>query len=371
MKPESNFKGRILIVDDRPENLAVLFDCLHDAGFKVFLAPDGQSALAQAHDDLPDLILLDIKMPGADGFETCRALKENMATREIPVIFMTALSDTIYKVKGFKSGAVDYITKPFQQEEVVARVTTHITLLKQKQDLLRQKEILFQTNTEKEVFISIISHDLKNQFASMLGYSEIIKSPGLKLSPAEKENAVDHLIDGVERTYALLIELLSWANARRDKVEYHPTQLYLADLIRNDFELLAESARQKRIKLINEIPDAARARGDVTMIDTVLRNLINNAIKFTPTDGKIVASAVQKESFMEIAITDTGIGIKKADQKRLFRMDEKYQNPGTAGETGTGLGLLLCKELIEKNGGQLIVKSEIGKGSTFAFTLPI
>jgi two-component system sensor histidine kinase/response regulator len=224
--------GTILIVDDNPTNLGVLFSSLTHAGFKVLVAEDGEKALAQVERTQPHVILLDILMPGIDGFETCRRLKCLEASAEIPVIFMTALSDTIDKIKGFEAGGVDYITKPFQQEEVLARVKAHLTIrqlqqqLQRQNDLLaRQNELLEEKNTQlvalnasKDKFFSIIAHDLRSPFTGFLGLTQFIVE---NIEEWEREKIKDittKLHESAENLYALMGNLLTWSRDRKSVV---------------------------------------------------------------------------------------------------------------------------------------------------------
>jgi two-component system sensor histidine kinase/response regulator len=185
MASEVTAIGILLIVDDNPTNLELLLDTLKDSGFKVLVAKDGPSTFQRLEYALPDLILLDVLMPGMDGFEVCRRLKENKATRDIPVIFMTSLDDTNNKIRGFQVGAVDYVTKPFQQEEVMARITTHLTLRRLQQHLRQKNAELAQANAELEernreldTFAQTVAHELKNPLGLVMGFAEIIAKEG-------------------------------------------------------------------------------------------------------------------------------------------------------------------------------------------------
>ncbi len=391
-------KATILIVDDNTTNLNVLLDYLHEVGYKVLIAPSGEQALQQVQHVSPDLILLDVMMPGINGFETCQRLKEQNKTKNIPVIFMTALSDTMDKVRGFSVGGVDYITKPFQHEEVLARVKTHLMIrnlqqeLQKKNDdleeyaalLARRNEELHEKNLEldeknaqlkilnadKDKFFSIIAHDLRNPLGALRELPQIIVENIETYTHDELIRMILLQRDAAKGLFALLENLLTWSRIQRGMIEYKPQHLNLENIIARNIALIQAGAEQKQIRLIyrlghENIPILA----DFNMIDTVIRNLMSNALKFTNTGGSIEISATQNEEFVEITVSDTGIGIKEEDLAKLFRIDEQYRRVGTANERGTGLGLILSKEFVEKHGGRIWVESEAGKGSIFRFTL--
>ncbi len=377
MPVEDEKKGVVLIVDDNPTNLGLLFECLGRAGFEVLLSQDGQDALEQVELEHPDIILLDVMMPDMDGFETCHHLKANKATRDIPVIFVTALSDTVDKVKGFEAGGVDYITKPFQPEEVKARVNAHMMIRKLQQRLQaqnalleKQKEELSQLNTSKDKFFSIIAHDLRTPLTALLAYTRFAAESLHSFSQDDLQEMVDNLRSTCENLYELLENLLDWSRIQGGMMAYHPQLIDIKGVLLRNLTLFRPNARQKRIMFEGSIQEELFVYADEKMVDAVVRNLISNALKFTRAHGRVEVKVTQKESFLEVSVSDTGIGISKEDLPKLFRIDEKYRDSGTAGERGTGLGLILCKDLIEKSGGKIWVKSEVGKGTTFIFTLP-
>ncbi len=353
----------ILAVDDTPTNLRILLDYLKELGFKTLIATSGERAIQQLELVLPDLILLDVMMPGLDGFATCRQIKQNPTTKDIPVIFMTALSETVDKVKGFEAGAVDYVTKPFQQEEVLARITTHLTMQRQKRELA-------ELNGTKDKFFSIIAHDMKGAFSSLLGFSSLLATSIQHYNPTEIQEIAQMLNDSAQNTFKLLENLLSWARIQSGRIEFQPRELNLSQLVKDNVELLCENANQKGLNIINSIEPATLVYADENMVNTILRNLIANGIKFSQAGGEIKIAQKIVEEFVEISVADTGIGIPAPYVQHLFRIDKTFTRAGTADEKGTGLGLILCKEFVQKNGGQITVESVEGQGTTFRFTLP-
>lgn len=364
MTPNTLSNPNILIVDDNPTNLKVLFSYLTQSGFRTFIAKSGMDAIEQVHRLPPDLILLDIMMPGIDGIETCRRLKADERTKDIPVIFITALSDTTNKVRGFEAGGVDYITKPFQQEEVLARINTHLTMQRQKQELRT-------LNITKDKFFSIIAHDLRGAFSGLLGFSSLLATATNDFSYEQIAQISHSMHESITNTYKLLENLLDWARLQKGILEFEPEQLDLYDAAKTAVKLFSNPAQQKEITLTNHIePNCVFIYGDSNMINTVTRNLIANALKFTYPAGQVTISAQCLDELVEISVADTGVGIAPDLQAKLFRIDAKVKQIGTADERGTGLGLILCQELVKRHGGEIWVESEIGHGSTFKFTVP-
>ena len=377
MSIEATIKPTILIVDDTPANLRVLLDTLRDAGYKLLVACSGEAAIQQAEYARPDLILLDVMMPGINGFEACRQMKARAAIKDIPVIFMTALTDTTDKIQGFQAGGVDYITKPFQHEEVLARVTTHLTIRQLQQQLeaqnllLQEKNVqLHALNASKDKFFSIIAHDLRSPMASVLIGMKMLTENIHTLGQPDRQEIVHDLQETVERLYGLLGNLLTWSRLQRGFMEYQPQQIELLPLVTQNIALFTANAEQKTIALRHTVIEPLTAYADANMVDTIIRNLLSNALKFTPAQGAVTISASASDHAVEVAVTDTGVGMTAAALNNLFRLDVRYNQRGTAGEQGTGLGLNLCKELVEKNGGRIWGESAVGRGTTFRFTLP-
>jgi signal transduction histidine kinase len=365
-------KGTILLVDDSATNLHVLLKYLRTSGFETLIAQSGEGALRQVQYARPDIILLDVMMPGIDGFETCRRLKNDEATRNIPVIFMTALSETFDKLRGFEVGGVDYITKPLQHEEVLARITTHLTIRNLQKELQDKNRELHELNASKDKFFSIIAHDLRSPFAGLLGYTRMAAEGLSDWSPEEMQQILDDLGKSAETLYELLENLLNWSRLQRGVIEYFPEEINLAAIVNHNIRLFATTAGQKHIMLHNEVEPEASVFADQNMLNTIIRNLLSNALKFTDSGGSITVSAMldDADSIVTVAVADTGVGIPEDDLPKLFRLDTKYSTVGTGGEQGTGLGLLLCHDLVEKNRGTMRVESKVGTGTTFSFTLP-
>lgn len=374
----------VLIIDDNPTNLGVIADYLEDYGFTILVARDGESGLEKAQYAQPDIILLDVMMPGIDGFETCCRLKENDLTNNIPVIFMTALTEAEHKVKAFEAGAVDYVTKPLHQEEVLARVNTHLKIQELTDNLLTANQQLTQMNADKDKFLSIVAHDLKGPFLPLLGNAQLLAEMATQLDPNEVQQMSQTIHRSAERVMHLLENLLQWARLQMGRMPFHPNTLDLTHIIERNITLFREMATKKDIRLRNRLQQSLFVYADNYMLDTIIRNLISNALKFTPHDGIITINArvIQTEegqtlpsqstdSWVEITISDTGVGIKPDNLDKLFSIGVNFSTKGTDSEQGTGLGLIMCHEMIKRNGGQIWVESQLDKGSTFTFTLPM
>lgn len=234
-----------------------------------------------------------------------------------------------------------------------------------------QRQELVELNASKDKFFSIISHDLRSPFNALLGFAQLLSENLESYSLPNIQTKVDRIRLSAENLYALLENLLTWSRIQRGAMEHDPEQLDMAELVEDTLDLFVSKAEEKDIRLNHAIPQGMVAHADYNMVNTVIRNLVSNAMKFTDSGGKIELSAhPQNESFIEVAIADTGTGIKQDDLSKLFRIDVQYTHVGTAGEKGTGLGLSLCKDLVEKNGGTIWVESQVDKGTTFRFTLP-
>ncbi len=377
-------KPLVLVVDDVQDNLVIASAMLKKNGYDVKTATSGESALELLKEIKPDLILLDIMMPGIKGYEVCEKIKANPDIKDIPVIFLTSLSETPDIVKGFQSGAADYVTKPFNSAELAARVKTHTELKKSRdalvdytiklqranEQLTKAHQELKELNASKDKFFSIIAHDLKNPFQGLLGLSEVLIENAELLSHEEIISSMKEVNNAAQTLFKLLENLLHWSRIQLGRLEYKPENINLKNLVDNEFIALKGLAAQKQILISNNIPDDVLVYVDSNMIATVLRNLISNAIKFTHPGGSVTVSTVNLMQNVLVQVSDTGIGMTRDEIQKLFKIDVQFTKHGTSNETGTGLGLILCKELVEKNKGKIEVDSEPGKGTLFTITLP-
>jgi len=367
-------KKLILIVDDNRKNLKLLGQILKAEDYRITVAQNGVKALSVVNAKHPDLILLDIVMPKMNGFETCRELKKNTETREIPVIFLSSKTDKKNVIDGLKLGAVDYVTKPFNTEELLIRIKTHLDIKEvksiiaiQKADLEKNNRVLKETNTAKDTFFSIITNDLNDLFGSLLSLSDALTTKTVKLRKQERQDFIEIIKQYSQQGSTLLQNLFEWSKVKTGKISFDPEALNLRALVDSNIKITNHDheAGIKNIALTCVIPDHLFVFADSNMLDMVIRNLVSNAIKFTPENGKISINAHENDKFIKISITDTGVGIAEKDIDSLFRIDRSSSTNGTL-----SLGLILCKELVEKNGGKIWVESKEWKGTTVYLTLP-
>lgn len=406
----------ILIIDDDPNNLAILAGCLEDSTFTILVAEDGESGLERADYARPDLILLDVMMPGIDGFETCRRLKAAAGTKDIPVIFMTALSETEYKVKGFESGAVDYVTKPYQRDEVMARVGVHLHLRELTSDLLQANELLEKrveqrtaelaranrelrdenllrkraekeirklnkeleqrvamrtaelelSNSQQESFSYSVSHDLRAPLRAIDGFSRIIMDEFIADLPIEAKGYMERICSNVQRMSTLIDDLLTFSRLGRQPLAKRRVES--TTLIH---ELLMEELRDEQegrpVELI--ISDLPPCEADPQLIRQVFLNLLSNALKYTRRCdlARIEVGTEYRDGKNVYYVKDNGAGFDMRYMDKLFgvfqRLHDKHEFEGT------GVGLAIVQSIINRHGGDIWAEAEVGKGATFYFTI--
>lgn len=385
-------KQKILIVDDRAENLYALEHVLKELDVEVIKATNGNDALIAILNHDFCMAILDVQMPGMDGYELAEFIRSEEKTQYLPVIFLSAVfSDDFHVFKGYQSGAVDFITKPFNPEILLNKVKVFLKLDQQKielhkknqqlreeiqqrkkveESLRKNREQLKELNATKDKFFSIVAHDLKNPFNTLIGFSELLIYNADEISEEKIQHFYQLIHNAAKTGYNLLANLLEWSRSQTGRLRWSPVRFNLASICKDNLSFLTGSAKKKEISLSCSVSDKIYVFADMNMITTVLRNLISNALKFTDGGGKVDILARSHGETIEVQVCDTGIGISPEDITKLFRIDVNHSTIGTGEEKGTGLGLILCKEFVEKNNGKIWVESTPGKGSTFFFTLP-
>ena len=362
---------KILIVDDVASNVLLLKILLTNEKFQVCTASNGNMCIEQAKKEKPDLILLDVMMPDLNGFDTAVILKKDPETHDIPIIFLTALNNPSDLVKGFQVGANDFLTKPFNKEELVTRVKHQIELVAAKRIIIQQNEELKRTISNRDKMYSVIAHDLRSPMASIrmvLNLAVNVVTP--ELVGDEIFGLLDKANRESEETHDLLDNLLKWTKSQTGRLNVVYQDLELDDILPGAVDIFHMIAEMKKINL-RYIPSDEKltVHGDNDMIKTILRNMISNAIKFT-TEGKGIEVYYKRDGdFARICVQDHGVGISAERVASIFRKGETTY--GTGGEEGSGLGLQLCQDFARKNGGEAYVESVEGEGSTFSFTIPL
>ena len=364
-------KGTLLVIDDMPDNIKILLKILSQLHFKVLAARDGHQGIKIAEYVIPDLILLDIMMPEMDGFEVCRYLKSQAITQAIPVIFMTALDDVQSKIKGFECGAADYITKPFQYKEVVARVDTHIHLYKLQQQLQVQMQELEKSNQELDAFAHTVAHDLKNPLNGVINLTEVL----LETCPFEPSNPAvtkckerfQVVITAGHQMLNIIESMLLLAGVSKQKtVELQALDMnkIITQVIYNLNAMITEYQGEIRLP-----PEWPTAKGYATWVQEIWMNYLTNGLKYGGEPPILELGADSQESGMICFwVQDNGSGLTEAEQSRLFTPFTRLQENRAYGH---GLGLSIVQRIAEKLGGQVGVTSHPGQGNCFFFTLPV
>jgi signal transduction histidine kinase len=366
-------KADILVVDDTPANLQLLSGMLKDCGYKVRPALSGELALQSARHSPPDLILLDITMPGISGYEVAGELKRDENLRDIPIIFISALTETLDKVRAFGAGGVDYITKPFQYEEVVARVEAHLKIHRLQLELEKSVEELRERNDElqrlqvlRDNLVHMIVHDMNSPIGAMIGFIGLCQSnEGMT---KETERYLEHAQSAATGLGQMVRSMLDISKMEAGELRLHRTECDLAEIAGGIFSQF-ESIRKNRRFEVDRPATPLLVQADRDLITRVLQNLAGNALRFAP-DGTAVRILLEHgENAARVSVIDSGKGIPPEFHKRIFEKFGQVDKNGP--RVGTGLGLAFCKLAVEAHGGRMQVESEAGKGSRFWFEIPI
>ena len=359
-------QSRILIVDDDPANIRILNEMLAEK-YEVFATTEGHRALTMAEQLRPDLILLDVIMPEMAGEEVCRKLKENSATTDIPVIFLTSCTDPERVLSGFNLGAVDYVTKPFWPPELLARVVTHIQLRQARQEIARKNAELQE---QQGLFLHMIPHDLRTTLAIIRGYAERI----LRQKQEQQDGCgscaeqVREILKGCDRQKALITDLIDVARLRAQQYPLHKIPItvgYLVTAVMQHAGSILDPLRF-RVEVSDDLPEVLV---DERCMDRVLLNLLTNAQKYSPPESLIVIRAWQDRGSIIVAVCDQGAEIAPENLDKIFVPYYRAYQEGTT--EGEGLGLYIAKLLVEAHNGHIWVSREEGRENRFCFTLPL
>jgi len=362
---------KILIVDDVVSNVLLLKILLTNEKFQVCTANCGNMCIEQAKAEKPDLILLDVMMPDISGFDTAVILKKDPQTADIPIIFLTALNNPSDLVHGFQVGANDFLTKPFNKEELVVRVMHQITLVAAKRLIQKQNEELRATISNRDKMYSVIAHDLRSPMASIrMVLNLVVSSVAPDVVGPELFELLDKANKESEDVHDLLDNLLKWTKSQTGRLNVVLQDLDLNDIIPGVVDIFEMIAQTKHINLeFNSTPDPLVVRADNDMLKTIVRNFMSNAVKFSPDGSSVEINMEQEGDFAKVSIRDHGVGIAPERIESIFHKGETTY--GTDGEEGSGLGLQLCADFARKIGGDVSVESVLGEGSTFSVLLPL
>jgi signal transduction histidine kinase len=376
----STVMSQVLIIDDNRHIRTQINLVLKLEGYTTVEAENGAQGVELAKAAKPDLIVCDIVMPEMDGYSVLDKLRSMSETADIPFLFLSAKADRSDIREGMNLGADDYLVKPFSAQELVqainARINRHNVTKRQWESRVQS---LSEMSANKDRFMSIMSHDLKSAFAGVMGLSEMLADKLDNLSFDQLQD-VSHLMkDAIQSTQNLLQSFVEWARLQANGMNVKAESVNIGEMTLNVIVQQAGFAAHKNIEISCVIPPDTHVLADANMTQVIIRNLISNALKFTGPGGKVEISTreitgADGQTMLQCSVQDTGVGIGADDIQKLLTTDVasglQFTTLGTQGEKGTGLGIMFCRELLEKQAGKLTIQSERGKGSTFAFTLP-
>jgi len=373
LTPEEKAQGgRMLVVDDIEANVRLLSRILKNAGHEISTAQSGQEALEKVLSEPPDVVLLDVMMPGMDGFEVCRRLRADPQTSTLPIVMVTALQETEDRVKALEAGADDFLTKPVDSVEVVARVRSLLRVKRGRDELEKSYADLRRAESLRDDLSEMLVHDLRTPLTTLLGPLEMLEGEQFgPLNETQREVASMSARSGYRLLY-LVNELLDISKMEGGRMTLQPREVDLRKTSEEAIEQVAvvHSANQSRIAIeySNDVPPII---ADEDLLRRVLINLLGNAIKFTPRDGYITLGIESQDNDILMWVRDTGEGVPAADQERIFEKFGQVESRKAGRKMSTGLGLTFCKLAVEAHGGRIWLESAPGQGSTFFFTLPL
>ncbi|MBF0589177.1 MAG: response regulator [Magnetococcales bacterium] len=356
-----NGKSTILIIEDEKSNIDVLVGLLREH-YKIIVARDGEQGLIRAQaEPPPDLILLDIIMPGMDGFEVCQRLKEQPHTREVPVVFITGMNEIRDETRGFEVGAVDFIRKPFSPSVVLARVVTQLSLQQQRSRLQKLNDV-------KNRFLGMTAHDLRGPIGSIHGLSEMLLN--MPMSDSQREKFLSTIFKASGQLLTLVDDLLDVSVIESGSFDLNDKPGDLSMLVRERLELAQLAIEKKEVTVASHLEETPNAHFDHERMAQVLDNLISNALKFTPTGSTISLRSGMRDQQPFFQISDQGPGIKQEERGKLFLDFQKLSAQPTDNEKSTGLGLAIVKRIVDAHGGRIEVEDGSHGGALFTLYLP-
>ena len=373
---------KVLIVDDQSDNLKILYNTLKPIGYEISLAKTGQEAINHISEHRPDIILLDITLPDINGIEVCRKIKEYKATENIPVIFISACTDSSDVVKGFDVGCVDYIRKPFVETEVIARVQNHLTLkflhenlerrVVERTEQLEKAKVLAETaNQAKTQFLSRMTHEFKTPLNSILGFSQLQEQQIHDRDTDSLVTSREYIFNAGTHLLSLVENVLDLAHIENQQLKLVLEKVNLDETIEAAIDAVKEQADELAIE-ISYNPSPINVVANKTRLIQVFTNLLSNAIKFNYKQGLVnVEVKMVEQDQVEVSIMDTGVGIAPEDTEHLFMPFTRLAYAEKQEIPGIGIGLSQSKYLIEEMNGNIDFHSQIGQGSVFSVRLTL
>ncbi len=360
----------VLMVDDTPANLALLAGLLGRKGYRVTAAASGPLALESARADPPDLILLDINMPGMNGYEVCMLLKSDEALKDIPVIFLSALHETIDKVRAFGAGGVDYVSKPFQFAEVEARVATHLELRRQRRQLEETNRRLRELEDLRDSLVHMIIHDLRSPLTGIYLSLGLLKDDKNNVLTETSKYYVSTGMSSTQKMVVMVSDVLDTSKMEAGQMTLHPATCDLRVVLEDAIAASRTLAGAREIRFASPA-DAMPVHADKDILLRIVQNLLANALTFTRDEGVVVLALAAAGTHVRVSVQDDGPGIAVAYRQKIFEKFAQVEVRANRQRYSTGLGLTFCKLAVEAHGGTIGVESEEGAGSTFWFQLPV
>ena len=359
---------KILVVDDNKTNLMLVNEILEGTDYRVLFAENGLSALSIIESELPDLVLLDIMMPGMNGFDVCSAVKLNKKVSSTPIIIMSALCSESDIVKGLNLGAVDYVTKPFNERELLARIKTHLTISSMKKEIEEKNEKLEKALVFKSHIISMASHELRRPMTMIAMLSQISEKKCIKAGYDEFAKNYYTIRQLIKNSTVMLDEFIMISKNDLNQIVPSPVKFDIRQLCEEVIEeskLLTEKITSINLHFVGSEESMV---ADLKLMKHILNNLISNAIKYSPGSDSIDFTYSYEDNNWVFTVKDNGIGIPEQNQSTLF--DEFVRADNVTGFDGCGLGLSIVKQFVEKHNGTITFESEVDVGSTFTVSIP-
>jgi two-component system sensor histidine kinase/response regulator len=362
----------ILIVDDKPANLIALSKTLESRGFQTDTALSGEEALKKVLKHIYELIILDVQMPGMDGFEVAEAISGYSKTADIPIIFLSAVNvSKEFITKGYASGGRDYLVKPFDTDILVLKIRTFIRLNEVQQSLQTEIEQRKRAESRKDEFISIASHELNTPLTSVKGYLQLADISLKKQQIDQTQMFLERSTKQVNKLNSLVADLLDTTKIESGKLKFNYQHFEVAPFLENAIDNIYQSYPNKKIQTRGTDLSGLRIYGDENRLEQVLLNYLSNAIKYAPQSDEVTLEVLLlPEQQLQINVTDQGIGISADRQQQLFEKFYRVEESSNRFQ-GLGMGLFICAEIIKRHQGTYGVKSATGKGSTFHFCIPL